>query len=301
MAPYVESRWFRHVIEEVYLVKDTWKRVAAVLGIIVLLAAVSLPMVFAFGSGEGAAGRFRASLGAAILVPVMAYVIWMVYRILSGSRNKEPEGEIRNIVFDVGNVLVTYDWETYLRSFGFPEEEYRAIADAVFRSDVWNERDRGLRTEEEYVADFIAGAPQYEADILRVMQDVRKVILPRDYAPVWTRLLKERGYHLYILSNYCQSTLEETKPLMKFLKDMDGVIFSCEEKQIKPEPPIYQTLLTRYQLDPARCVFIDDREENCEAARRAGMKAIRFESFSQTTHDLENLGVKVIMPAGFQE
>ena len=276
--------------------KDIWKRIAAVLGIIVLLAAVSLPMVFAFGSGEGAAGRFRASLGAAILVPVMAYVIWMVYRILSRSRDKEPDGAIRNIVFDVGNVLVSYDWESYLKSFGFPEEEYQAIAKAVFLSDVWNERDRGLRTDEEYLADFIAGAPEYESDIRLIMQDVRKVILPRDYAPVWTRLLKEKGYHLYILSNYSETTLEETKPMMEFLQYMDGAVFSCEEKQIKPEPEIYQTLLSRYQLDPARCVFIDDREENCAAARRAGMQAIRFENLRQAAGELEKLGVRVIMP-----
>ena len=273
---------------------NRWKRVAAVLGIILLLTAAAMPMFFAFGTGEGSAGRFRASLGIAILVPIMIYVMVMVYRFLSNLSGKEPEGEIRNIVFDVGNVLVTYDWQSYLKSFGFGEEEYKAVSEAVFLSDVWNERDRGLLSEEEYVDQFIAAAPEYEEDILRVMKDVRKVILPRDYAPVWTAYLRKQGYHLYILSNYCEATLEETKHLMTFLKDMDGVIFSCDEKQIKPEPQIYQTLIQRYALDPSRTVFMDDREENCEAARRAGMKAIRFENLQQAAAELEKLGVKAI-------
>ena len=76
------------------------KRIAAILGIIILLAAAAMPMIFAFDTGEGGAGRFRAALGAAIMVPILAYVMWAVYRML-GRREPVPESKYKNIVFDV--------------------------------------------------------------------------------------------------------------------------------------------------------------------------------------------------------
>ena len=77
-----------------------------------------------------------------------------------------------------------------------------------------------------------------------------------------------------------------------FLKNMDGVIFSCEVKEIKPEPQIYRTLLTRFGLKPEESVFLDDRPENCEAARVLGIHAIEFHNLKQAAKELEKLGVK---------
>lgn len=91
-----------------------------------------------------------------------------------------------------------------------------------------------------------------------------------DYAETWVRYLKDKGYHVYILSNYATDTLERTEDKLTFLKYVDGAVFSCQVKQIKPEPEIYKTLLGRYHLDPEKSVFLDDRAENCEAARKTG-------------------------------
>ena len=101
-----------------------------------------------------------------------------------------------------------------------------------------------------------------------------------------------KGYHIYILSNYSTYMLEKTQDELTFLKYVDGAIFSCQVKQIKPEPAIYQTLLNRYHLDPEKSVFLDDRAENCEGARKEGIHAIQFESFKQAAAELEKLGVK---------
>ena len=73
---------------------------------------------------------------------------------------------------------------------------------------------------------------------------------------------------------------------------MDGEVFSCYVKQLKPEPEIYRTILDRYQLKPEESVFIDDRPENCEGARKQGIHTICFESFKQVTAELEKLGVR---------
>lgn len=267
------------------------KRVWAIIGVIVLLVIFCLPMVFAFGSSENSQALFRGAFGAAFLVPVMAYIFIMIYRIF-GKKEKEVDGEIKNIIFDVGNVLMDYDWQTYLKSFGFSEEKYEKIARACFCNPMWNERDRGTLPEEAYVQEFVNAAPEYEEDIREVMRRTPECISNMDYTRTWVEYLKDRGYHLYILSNYSHYMLDANRSMMNFLPYMDGVVFSCEVEMIKPEPEIYQYILEQYGLDPAATVFLDDRKENCQGAEKFGIHAIQFKSFPQAAAELEKLGVK---------
>ncbi len=267
------------------------KKIGAWTAIIILLLACCMPMFFAFGKGENSQNYFKASLAVAIMVPLLAYAMWLVYRILNKNKKAVDSG-MENIIFDVGQVLVKYDWETYLDSFNFPEEERDRIAKAVFMSNVWNERDRSSEDEQYYVEQMVKAAPEYENDIREVMRRSDETIKKTDYADTWVKYLKNQGYHVYILSNYATDTLERTGDKLTFLKYVDGAVFSCQVKQIKPEPAIYKTLIERYNLDPQKSVFLDDRAENCEAARKRGIHAIQFESFKQAAAELEKLGVK---------
>ena len=124
-----------------------------------------------------------------------------------------------------------------------------------------------------------------------LQKEMEKDVYKRQ-AQAWVQYLKKRGYRLYILSNYSEYMLERTKAKMNFLKYMDGAVFSCDVKEVKPEPAIYKILLEDYGLKPEECVFIDDREENCRGARKLGMHAVRFHDFKQAAADLEALGVK---------
>lgn len=267
------------------------KRILAILGIVILLAAACLPMVFAFGSGKDGGAWFKASLAVAVFVPILAYAMTLMYRFL-GKKNKEKTGMIQNVIFDVGNVLVDFQWEKYLDGFGFPKEKRERIADATFRSITWNERDRGTLKEEEYIRQFVDGAPEYEQEIREVIRRSGETISRFDYAVTWVKYLKEQGYHLYILSNYSEYMLEQTRKNMDFLKYMDGIIFSCEVKELKPEAGIYQKLLDTYGLDPECSVFLDDRKENCEGAEKFGIHTIQFQNFKQAASDLKKMGVE---------
>ena len=267
------------------------KKIGAWIAIIILLLACCMPMIFAFGNGEDSQVYFKASLAVAIMVPIMAYAIWMVYKLLN--RNKKVvDSDMENIIFDVGQVLVKYDWETYLDSFGFPKEERDKIAEVVFQSNTWNERDRSSETEQYYVDQMVKAAPEYEKDIREVMRRSDETIEKTDYAETWVKYLKNQGYHLYVLSNYGTYMLDRTKQDMSFLKYMDGVVFSCDVQQIKPEVDIYETLLKRYDLKPEKSVFMDDRAIICEGARKAGIRTIQFENLKQAAKELEELGVK---------
>lgn len=270
-----------------------WKRAAAIAGVVLLLLVFCLPMVFAFGDSDGAQAAFRGALAAAILVPVMAYIFLLGFRFFGRKKNvQETNRMIENIIFDVGKVLVEFGWEAYLKSYGFSEEKYEKIADATFRNQIWNERDRGLYEEEEYLRQFCAEAPEYAEDIREVMRRSPETIHAFDYAETWVKYLKNQGYHLYILSNYSNYMLERNKGEMPFLKYMDGVVFSCQVQELKPEPGIYQKLLSLYDLQPEKSVFLDDRAENCRGAEAFGIHTIQFRNFKQAAAELEKLGVK---------
>ena len=271
-----------------------WKRAAAIAGVIVLLGVFCLPMVFAFGTGGDSENAFRGALAAAIMVPIMAYILLLGYRFFGRKKpGKEEENRmIDNIIFDVGQVLMQFDWEGYLKGFGFSPEKYEKIADATFRSSVWDERDRGLYEEEEYLRQFVALAPEYETDIREIIRRSYDTISLFPYAETWVKYLKQQGYHLYILSNYSQYMLDHTKQKMAFLKYMYGVVFSCEVQELKPEAAMYQKILSLYGLKAHRSVFIDDRKVNCEGAEALGIRTILFKSMKQAAEELKKLGVE---------
>ncbi len=199
---------------------------------------------------------------------------------------------IRNIVFDVGNVLVEYSWERMLQALHITGEAYDAVAKATALSPMWNELDRSLLSDEEILEGFIKNAPEYEKEIRLVWDNISESVHCYDYSVEWVQKFKKKGYQTYILSNYSKHGYELTRQELPFVEDMDGVLFSYEVKLVKPEPEIYQTLLNKFQLKPEECVFMDDNEKNVIAAREAGIHAIHFKNKEQAEAELEALGVR---------
>ncbi len=199
---------------------------------------------------------------------------------------------IKNIIFDIGNVLTYYTWERHIRSFGFSEEIFARVADATVKSNEWNELDRGVLSDEEVVALLVANDPGVEKEIRRMMENVSTLVERADYAIPWLQEWKKKGYHVYYLSNFSYKAARECSHALDFLPYMDGGILSCEEKLVKPQPEIYRRLLEKYDLDAQECVFLDDVEANVEAARAEGIQAIRFTTKEAAEKELALLSVK---------
>lgn len=180
------------------------------------------------------------------------------------------------VVFDIGNVLVSFAWEEYLKSLGFDEETYEHVANAMFRNEDWYAGDLGLVTTKQWLELFVENDPAYESQIRYTFENFGKAIVPYKYTKPWTTLLKQRKKKIYFLSNYSEEMFCQSKEQLDFLGYFDGGLLSWEEKCMKPDDRIYKILLKRYQLKPEKCVFFDDRMENVEGARRAGMKAFLF-------------------------
>lgn len=199
---------------------------------------------------------------------------------------------IKNVIFDVGKVLVAFDWESVFAELGVMGSAVDIVADATVRSPEWNEFDRGVIPDEELLAAFIARAPQYEDKIHAFYDDLGRTIRQYDYTYGWIRGLMAAGYRTYLLSNFPDRIYRQAEEELSFVRDVSGAVFSYTVKTVKPEPEIYKILLERYRLMPEECVFIDDRPENLKTAHKLGMKTVLFTSYEQAVEALRGLGVE---------
>ncbi len=268
------------------------KQILALAGVVLLLGMYGSTLVFALSDSPRAGSLFGVSIGLTILVPVVFYAMLMVARMLEGrKRAMEPETKIKNIIFDVGNVLLSFEWDAYLESFGFPKETLAAVKRATYPNSDWEERDRGVLSPEEYFQLFLKRAPEYEAQLRQVIDREGDSLRLFDYSKTWIQYLQSKGYRVYLLSNISEHMLPSFYEKMDFLPGLDGAIFSCEVKMLKPEPEIYQALFTTYGLRPEECVFMDDRQENVDAAKAQGMGAFVFTDFPAAAKELEKYGI----------
>ena len=179
---------------------------------------------------------------------------------------------IKNIIFDIGKVLVGFEWKEYVLSL-FDEETARAVTKAMWDEDRWYELDRGVLPEEEILESFYRADPEHKAEIRETYDRAGECVQRRDYVIPWIESLKEAGFRVYFLSNYSEHLMQANPEALDFVPHMDGGVFSCHVKAIKPDPAIYHALLEKYGLDPQECVFLDDQERNITAARQLGIRA----------------------------
>lgn len=198
---------------------------------------------------------------------------------------------IDTIIFDIGMVLVNYDWKGYLEGFGYEPQVTKTIGESVFLHEHWGECDRGVLSDEELVEMFVKKAPEYKKEIQEVFASLGDTVHPFDYADSWIEGLKKAGYRVYALSNYPKKTYEHGKDKLSFLEKMDGAVLSYRVKSIKPESKIYEYLLNGYNIIPENAVFIDDLEANLSKAREFGIHTIQMKSYGQAVEDLKKLGV----------
>ena len=189
---------------------------------------------------------------------------------------------IRNIIFDIGNVLVDWDWPAYLdRLFGNADIT-AFLTKRYWQSGLWQEMDRGSISQETIHRELLENAEPYREEMELAYQRMGECISLFDYTNGWITELKNKGYGVYFLSNYSDYLIDKNPEALTFTKLMDGGIFSCHVKLVKPDLVIYDTLCKCYDLDPAECLFIDDKLINVIAAKEYGMHAIRFSDYAKT-------------------
>lgn len=209
-----------------------------------------------------------------------------------------------NIVFDFGAVLFTWR-PAELLARSFPEvastpEQAAQLAHAVFGHADWHNFDRGTLSMEEVVARTAQRLGLDLRVLSELVEGIGEQLLPMDASlALLAQLHARRGQadshlRLYYLSNMPVPYARTLERLHPFLQCFDGGIFSGDVQHIKPEPAIYQLLQSRYALEPAHTVFIDDLKSNVLAAQALGWAGIHFESAPQLSAALAALNLSQI-------
>lgn len=185
---------------------------------------------------------------------------------------------IRNIIFDMGRVLLDYDPFKVCRQYTNKAEDVEQMARALFSSPEWVLLDRGDITEEEAMAIVRERLPD---ERLKHMADLCMAhwheynVSPMPGMGDLVKTIKERGYGIYLCSN-ASLRLRVFMNRIPGIEYFDGVLISAEERLLKPEPAIYMRLFEKFSIRPEESFFIDDIMENIEGARACGMDGYCF-------------------------
>ncbi len=199
---------------------------------------------------------------------------------------------IRNILFDMGSVLVDFNPKRFTETAGLSEADALLIREELFHSVEWAQLDRGTLTDAQILEIMRPRFPERLWPTLEWMVcrwDEPPVMIPGMYELV--EALSRRGYGLYLLSNAALRHDEywPRYPVSRFFGDR--LLISAHEKITKPDPRFYRLALERFGLDPAECLFIDDVPVNAEGAVYCGIDAILFRGAERLRRELAEKGV----------
>jgi len=183
---------------------------------------------------------------------------------------------IKNIIFDIGNVLLEFKPIDYLKRTFNDDKIEKLLYKEIFQSQEWIHLDRGILTQEQAVKIISLRNPDIEIHIKKCMDNWIDILTPIEGTVKIMNDLKEKGYNLYLLSNFHSLAFETICSKYDFFKKFDGGIISYKENLLKPEAEIYTKLLDTYNLKADECLFIDDTIVNIEAADRLGIKTFHF-------------------------
>lgn len=194
---------------------------------------------------------------------------------------------IKNIILDIGDVLVKSNYRSFFIGKGYDEPTAERLEKATFFTPIWKELDRGEWEFSQIIDGFVKNAPELEQPLRSVFNDMSSFIKAFPYALDWINIMKESGLKVFCLSNISGKICEDCAGELEFLKYVDGKVLSYEERLIKPDKAIFDRLLTKYGLTAAECIFIDDLEENINAARTLGIHGIVFKSKEQAQNGID--------------
>ena len=203
----------------------------------------------------------------------------------------------KNILFDMGNVLVTYNPEWVIRHYTEDEALIREVKNIVFHSQEWLLLDAGLIEEEKAERNWMERLSSDKAREIAHLSFQNWHLYNMKVIPgtaEMIRALKENGKEIYLLSNASMRLLSIYKEVIPAVECFSGIFYSAAHKCVKPQDIIYERFLKEYSLNPADCFFIDDLEENISAAKAVGISgAVMKSRTAKETAEILGLNIGV--------
>ncbi len=201
---------------------------------------------------------------------------------------------IRNVIFDMGNVLLRWDPQYIVSQFTGDPEAQRRIRAAIFDHPDWAAQDAGALTEDE-MRDRIRGRlPEELHDAaIRCFDGFERHMPDIPETQALAAELRAAGLRIYLLSN-ANVRFWDYLHGRAFFRGFDGIVISAREKRVKPDVELYRLAMERFGLRPEECLFVDDVQDNVEGARAAGMVALRFDGDAERLREeIRRIGVRL--------
>ena len=199
---------------------------------------------------------------------------------------------IRNIVFDIGGVLIGWDPPGIVgRTFGGADASRERVLELFSNCDIWLALNRGELTQAEAMEAYRRDHAMSEEEVERFFAEIFACLELIAETPPLMRRLSAAGYRLFALSDNVREIVTHLRARDDFWHLFEGTVISAEVGVLKPNPAIYEHLLDTHRLVAKETVFLDDVERNVAGARAVGMHARLFTDVAQAERDLAELGI----------
>ena len=203
--------------------------------------------------------------------------------------------EIKNVIFDLGGVLIDWNPEyVYLDVFDGDREKMKWFFDEICTMD-WNENQDAGYPLEKATEERVKLFPEYE-EWIRIYYGRWEEMLGKQIdgtVAILKQLIDNPNYKVVALTNWSAETFPVALERFDFLHWFEGIVVSGTEKMRKPFNEIYELTLNRFNIEAAQSLFIDDNAKNIEAAEKMGINTIRFNNPTQLKSDLKSLNIEV--------
>jgi 2-haloacid dehalogenase len=198
------------------------------------------------------------------------------------------------IIFDLGAVLIDWNPRYLYRKIFRDESKMEWFLDNICTPD-WNEEQDAGRSFKEASDLLIKQYPEWEAEIMAFWLRWEEMLGgPIEGSVEILNAVKNSGqYKLIALTNWSAETFPVARTRYDFLGWFDGIVMSGEEKTRKPFSKFYRIMIDRYELNPGKCVFIDDNPRNIKGGLDLGIPGIQFNDPQQLKESLKHFGINI--------
>ena len=193
---------------------------------------------------------------------------------------------IKNVVLDIGNVLVSFYPDTYISHFITKKGEIDYYEQICFRSPEWKCGDLGTKTRGEIIDAICEKYPDDAATVREIMANCDDMLRVSKKNTELVKRLKAAGIGVYYLSNTNDHAFEFMTSTYEVFSYMDGGIASYLDGVIKPNADIFELFLSRYGKNAEECVFVDDMPQNVDGAKAVGLHGIVLKNIDDLEDEL---------------